>query len=272
VTSASQFLTATLQATNANQFAAGTNLSLTNFGGFNLTSNQTINDVELTSGGNAFVNSGVTLTVEGAISNNGGTGGINGFQGTVDFDGQFKTVNTSTNGPNDLLTIQSAITNGRINKTGPGRLLLLSTLSTFSGQNEVNGGTLVGTSATIGNVLNNATVELFAFGDIFTANQITGPGQVVITGQTEYQVAQGYTGGTVLNLGLLKGTTSTLLGNISGTSGGLLLIDQASSGTFTGTLSGSPGLQKSGAGILSIGGNNPFTGGTNLSAGGINIQ
>jgi len=273
VSSASQFLTATLNTFgNANQFAAGTNLSLVNFGGFNVGVAQTINDIELSSGGSAFVNSAVTLTVQGAITNNGGTGSIGGFGGTVDFAGQFKTVNTTTNGPNDFLAIGTAITNGRINKIGPGRLLLTNAASTFSGQNEVNGGTLAGTSGSIGNVLNNSVVELFGFSDVFTANQITGPGQVVITGQTEYQVAQGYTGGTVLQFGLLKGTTATLLGNISSTSGGALMVDQLFNGTFSGTLSGSPSLQKLGTGILSIGGNNPYSGGTSLQGGGLDIQ
>jgi fibronectin-binding autotransporter adhesin len=272
VSSASQFQTATINTFNANQFAAGTNLSLVNFGGFNVNGAQTINDFELSSGGNAFVNSGAALTVEGSITSNGGMSAINGFQGTVDFDGQFKTINTTANGPNDLLTFQSAITNGRVNKTGPGKLHLTSNLSTFSGQNEVNGGTLIGTSATIGNVLNNSVVQLAGFGDVLTANQITGPGQVVVTGQTEYQVAQGYTGGTVLQFGLLKGTTATLLGNISGTSGGALMIDQLFNGTFSGTLSGSPALLKLGTGNLSIGGNNPYSGGTSLQGGGLDIQ
>jgi autotransporter-associated beta strand protein len=271
VSSTSQFQQAQLRANNANQFAAGTDLSIINFGAFQVFANQTINDIELSSGGGSFIAIGTTLTVQGDIISNGLQGSLGSGTGTVDFNGQFKTVNTTVGGVNDILDISAAIANGRINKIGPGKLRLFNTANTFSGVNEANGGTLAGTSATIGNVLNNSTVELLGFGDILTTNQINGPGQVVITGQTEYQAAQGYTGGTTIQGATLIGTTSTLLGNIGSVGGGFLTINQATNGTFTGSTSGPLNIQKMGNGVVSLGGTNTHTGATALLAGGINI-
>ena len=180
----------------------------------------------MSSGASLFIHfsGSPVLTIQGSIYQQWRRRGLGTGSGTIDFNGQFKTMNTTVGGPGNDLQIVSPITNGRINKIGPGRVSLHSSGNTFSGTNVVNAGTLAGTSATIGNVLDNDTVELFGFGDIFTTNQINGPGQVVITGQTEYQAAQGYGGGTVFNGGTLIGTTSTLLGNISGVGSGQFFL------------------------------------------------
>ena len=246
----------------ANQLAAGTNFGALANSQTILFAPQVMNDVEVSSG---FINNnGNALSIQGTITNNGGLGVIQ--QGSVDFNGQFKTVNTTVATGN--LEIQSPISNGRINKTGPGRLAITNSGNSFSGQNVVNAGTLAGNPDSIGtNVLNNGTVELL-FGTL-NSNIISGPGNVIVN-SIVFAAPQSYTGGTIVT-GTATGDTSTLLGDFSSTSSGQIEFNQNSSGTFSNNLSGNIGLVKQGTAVLSVGGNSTNTGSNTLNVGGLNF-
>lgn len=259
-----------------NQFAAGTNIEVDNLGILDIgNANQTLNDLTVNSNGSVrFSGFGnPTLLVQGTISSSSGAGLIVATYGgnkLIDFDGQLKTVDVTSTGAGDGLNIAVSIVNGRINKTGAGRLTLSSNFpNSFTGTNIVNAGTLSGTASAIGDVTNNATVELTGSSNTLTTNQISGPGQVVIKGSTTYQVPQGYTGGTILNAPL-TGDSTTLLGPLSGS--GNLHFSQTANGAFSGSISGAVSVTKSGAGTLSVGGNNPYTGATAVNGGVLDVQ
>ena len=190
---------------------------------------------------------------------------------TVDFAGQFKTVDVSSTGAGDKLQIGGQIINGRINKIGVGKLDVTNTNNSFTGTNVVSAGTLAGVPQAIGTVTNNGTVELNGAGSL-SANQIVGSGRVdIVNSAITYASAQSYSGGTFLANGTAIGDTSTLLGNFVGVSNGNVVFLQNTNATWTGTLSGSASLSQSGTAILSLGGNNPYTNGTMIGGGGINV-
>jgi autotransporter-associated beta strand protein len=266
---------ATMRGGAANQFAAGTDVSLINGGTFVLNGNsQAIDELLVESSGMVTFAGSETLTINGQISSSAGVGTV-GFGFTtsaVDFAGQFKTINVTSTGVGDMLRIREPIVNGSINKIGPGKLEVSNSNNNFTGTNVVVAGTLAGGPQSIGNVTNNDTVEFTGFGPL-AANQITGPGKVVISNvSVDYQGAQSYTGGTFLNNGTAVGDASTLLGSFTATTGGGLQFAQNSNAAWTGTLSGPASLIQFGTGVLSLGGNNPYTAGTYISNGGINIQ
>ncbi len=81
---------------------------------------------------------------------------------------------------------------------------------------------------------------------------LDGPGKVTMLGTNTY------TGGTTISSGTLVGDTNNLLGNI--TNNAQLTFDQATSGTFTGTISGAGTVVKSGARSLAIANDQTATG------------
>ncbi len=94
-------------------------------------------------------------------------------------------------------------------------------------------------------------VEVFSHG---------GVSSTILTG------ANSYTGGTFVRTnGRLSGTTTSLQGTISNE--GLLTFDQATNGTFAGSISGSGTLLKEGGGTVILSGTNTYTGGTIINAG-----
>lgn len=254
-----------------NQFGPNADLTVTNQSYFQMFTStpQTIRDVTANNTGQVATNNG-TLTVTGSLNTATGFGLIttNSFD-VIDFAGGLRTVNV---GAGATMSIQGILTNGRIDKTGAGTVQMYNGSNTFTGQNIVTGGTLSGTTSSIGNdVLNNATVELIS--GTLNAPVISGTGNVVIQGPVTYNAAQSYTGGTDVAGGFstLTGTTSTLLGNFTSSGFGTLNINQASNGTFTGSFSGNLQVVKQGTGIVSLGGVNTHTGLTSLSGGGLQL-
>ena len=248
-----------------NQLAAGTDVTLVNGAHFqNDSTAQAIDDLVVNSNGSVEVfNSGV-LIIGGQISSSAGVGRMGYGSGTVvfDFSGLQKTIDVTSTGAGEYLQIRDGITNGSINKTGPGKLIVSSNVNNFNATNIVTAGTLVGGPQTIGTVTNNATVELNATGTL-AANQITGPGQVVLTSSITYGGAQNYSGGTVLQGGFGYGDASTLLGTFAATTSGGLAFNQNTNATWTGgSLSGPAVLQVQGSGVLGLTGNNNYSGTT----------
>ena len=118
-------------------------------------------------------------------------------------------------------------------------------------------------------------------------------GLVILQGTNTYTGATNVTGGT-LQMGALNATSSAsplvmnaggtfdlygfsqVVGDLSGTGGTVtnnssgspaLTVNQATNGTFSGLLTGSMGLTKSGGGTLTLGAANGYTGATTINAG-----
>jgi len=88
-----------------------------------------------------------------------------------------------------------------------------------------------------------------------------GTGTFVLTG------ASTYTGGTTISGGTLQGNTTSLQGNILNNAA--LAFDQATTGTFAGSITGSGSLVKQNSGLLALNGNSSAFAGTTLITGGI---
>ena len=241
-----------------NQFAAGTDISVINSGSVSFNNvAQSIDDLVVESSGSLTLGATGSVIINGQISSSSGVGSIGiGFgNSTIDFAGQFKTVNVTSTGANDKLQIFDPIVNGSINKTGVGKLEVSNPNNMFTGTNTVAAGTLTGGPQSVGNVTiaMNATLEFNASGSL-AANQVSGMGKVVITNTVvDYQNAQTYSGGTELNNGSAAGTAATLLGNFTSSVGGSLQFQQNTNATWTGTLSGTAALSQFGSGVLSLG-------------------
>ena len=86
-----------------------------------------------------------------------------------------------------------------------------------------------------------------------------GTGKVILTGTNSY----GF--GTTVSGGILQGDTDSLQGSIVDNAN--VTFDQAADGTFSGNISGSGSLTKTGAGTLIFNSNNNYSGGTTIEDG-----
>ncbi|MBZ0171020.1 MAG: autotransporter-associated beta strand repeat-containing protein, partial [Phycisphaerales bacterium] len=112
-----------------------------------------------------------------------------------------------------------------------------------------------------GSIVFNHTDENYIF-----STGITGTGEVLhLSGTTTLTGENDYTGGTTISGGRLRGNTASLTGDILNNAA--LAFDQASDGTFSGAVSGTGTLEKTGAGVLTLTGENTYTGTTTVSAG-----
>jgi autotransporter-associated beta strand protein len=188
---------------------------------------------------------------------------------------------------------------GGLTKIGAGVLELAHTNS-YTGTTLVSGGTLrAGAANAFGNggalQIEGGTVDLNGFaqsvssltgaGDIalgsgtLTAGvndtssvfggAISGGGLLVKAGSGTLLLtgANSYSGGTQVLGGVLAGDTSSLQGDI--VNDATVLFDQNAAGTYAGAMSGSGILMKSGSGLLTLTGNNTYSGGTVIAGGGI---
>ena len=110
-----------------------------------------------------------------------------------------------------------------------------------------------------------AASALFS-GDISGAGSLTkvGQGTLVLTGTS------GYTGGTSVLGGVLIGNTRSLQGTVLNNA--LIVFDLSSAGTFTGTISGTGSLVKTGLGALTFAGTQTYTGLTEVRAGALTLS
>ena len=219
---------------------------------------------------------GTTASLQGAITNNAAVT----FDQT--FDGAYAGVMSGTGG---------------LTKTGTGTLTL-SGANTYTGGTFVDGGIL---RAAIANALgtgtltvaSGATLDLNGFNqavgslsgagnftlgsaslstggnnaDSTFAGGLSGSGSLTKTGTGVLTLSgqNTYTGGTTVSGGSLVGTTSSLQGNIL--NHGTLVFDQLLTGTYSGVMSGTGGLEKKGTGALTLSGANSYTGGTTVWSG-----
>ena len=242
----------------------------------------------------------------GTITFNGGTLRYSAAN-TTDYSGRFSSAanqlyRVDTNGQS--VTLASALTSsgGALTKLGTGTLTLTGD-NTYTGTTTVSAGTLqIGNGGTVGtlgsgSVTNNAALVFHRSDDFTVANAISGTGSVTklgastltLTGENTYSgittVAAGtlrtgatgaFSSNSVHNIASdatldLSGIDSSL-GGLSGSGtvslgSAALSVNQDTSTTFSGTLSGAGTFTKVGAGTLTFSGNNTHSGGTTLSAG-----
>ena len=251
---------------------AATAVGFAGNGGYTLTSG-TLNFANANAFANLPTSSGGTLTISdsnglGVIDNTSGSSGTLSNIGVIRVGGNF-TFNgtnplnfgtgavalTNTNASTATITVNSntLTIGGPISGTnelavaGAGTLVLSSSLNSYSGGTLISSGTLaLGNSLALQNsVLDTSGTGMLSFG-VFGSATLAGLAN---------------TGG------------SLALNNAAATAGVTLLVgNNGTSSTYPGTLSGSGGLTKIGAGTLTLTGSNTYTGLTTASAGTLNLN
>jgi len=91
--------------------------------------------------------------------------------------------------------------------------------------------------------------------------------------------ANTYTGGTSVRAGTLRGDTTSLQGDITNNAtlvfdhnNATLVFDQADNDDYTGVISGTGAVQKTGAGVVEFSSSNTYTGVTTISAGSLRLN
>jgi fibronectin-binding autotransporter adhesin len=226
--------------------------------------------------GNIDGNGSVTVTGTGTVifaqtnTYTGGTtvssgnlqGNTQGLQGVIrnnsrvtfdqDFDGNF---NGSITG------------SGGVAVTGTGIVTLLNQ-NTYTGGTTVSSGNLRGSTQSLqGDILNNAQVTFAPANDGLFTGTIHGTGGVNIAGNgvVIFSNANTYSGGTSVTSGALRGSTDAVQGDILNNS--LVIFDQPTAGTYSGSMSGTGSVNLIGAGEVTFSGTNSYTGGTTVAAG-----
>jgi outer membrane autotransporter protein len=231
-------------------------------------------ELHIDAGANVTVNGTRTLhvgdTANGTlfIGNGAGAGTLtagNVILGTVGSSVQFNHIGVTT--------FSAAVSgNGFLTKTGAGTTILAGA-NTYTGGTTVNGGTLQGDTTSLqGNITNNASVMFNQGANGTYAGQMSGTGSLIKVGgaTTILTGANSYSGGTNVGGGILQGNSTSLRGNIINNAA--VIFDQASAGTYAGTMSGVGTLTKLGAGNLILTGTNSYNGATNVNAGTLSVN
>ncbi len=151
--------------------------------------------------------------------------------------------------------------------------LILSGINTYSGGTTVTAGTLQGTTTSLqGSISNNSSVIFNQATTGTYAGVMSGSGSLTKqnTGTTILTGANSYSGGTVVTSGVLQGTTTSLQGTINNNSS--VIFNQATTGTYSGVMSGSGSLIKQNTGTTILTGANSYSGGTTFSGGTLSIS
>ena len=181
--------------------------------------------------------------------------------------------------PATTLTMGGVISGaGALSKTDTGTLILTAD-NGYRGGTTVAAGTLqVGNGGATGNLGTGPVLDDGAL--VFNRSEIVmAPGAITGTGSlTEMGVAAGslvligadtYSGGTTIASGTLQlgngGTSGSIVGDV--TNNGTLAFDRSDTMTFGGVISGSGAVAQIGSGETILTADNPYTGGTTISAG-----
>jgi outer membrane autotransporter protein len=175
-----------------------------------------------------------------------------------------------------LLTLPGVISGlGSLTQIGPGTTILTGN-NTYTGGTVISAGTLqIGnggtTGAVVGDITDNGALVVDRSGTLTLPGVISGPGSLsqIGPGTTILTASNTYTGGTSISAGTLQlgngGTTGSIVGPV--TDNGTLAFDRSDVVVLPGAISGSGSVSQIGAGTTILTANNPFTGGTNVSAG-----
>jgi len=230
-----------------------------------------------------FVKSGTgTLTLSGTANAFTGSVAING--GTLAAASLGAAAGSvSSLGTSGTISLGSGATAAGLNWIGSGT----ETTSKVFAMSGTTGGATI-TSATAGQLLSissnllvsgsgNKTLTLGGSGNLTFAGAIadgsgtaagsvislakTGAGTVTLTGNNTY------TGNIAASGGSLVGTTSSLRNNITLSNSAGVAFDQATTGSYTGVISGTGSLTKAGVGSVTLTTANTFNGATTVSGG-----
>lgn len=246
-----------LTLTGKNTYAGGTKL----FGG----TLQIASDAELGTAGTAITMAGGALRASGTFTSPRNVD-------VLRLGGSFLVDSGQT------LTLSGVISGDQnITKVGAGTLILTGA-NTFTGNFFNNGGVLEGNAANLGGniffdsnaantiarsvVFNQATNGTYS-GNIEGVGSLTktGPGTLILAGTNSYWQ------GTTVAAGTLQGTTASLQGTI--VNNAAVIFDQATDGTYAGSMKGPGTLTKNGTGTVKLAGTSSVGGGTALNAGGL---
>lgn len=181
-----------------------------------------------------------------------------------------------TNGQNVSLGTSLVSAGGTLEKSGLGTLST-AVHHTFTGATVISAGTLqVGNGGTTGyfagpiSIASGATFAINRSGTYAPAAAITNNGDLTFTGGGTLLLTDALTGSgtTTINSGTLQlndggSIANAIVNNAS------LVFNRSDSFTFGNSIVGTGALTKSGSGVLSLSGNNGYSGGTNVNAGAI---
>lgn len=234
---------------------------------------------------------GVSLRFWDAINHDNGK--VDGGTGTWQADGTLNNWTTDDGATNGAYTNDSFAvfegTAGTVTVDNSNGVITIKGMQFITDGYVVQNGTL-----TLDNGVNNIRVNAGATAGI--SSVLAGSGQLVVTdpGTLKLSGANTYSGGTVVNAGILNVVADNNLGDASGAveigSGTLQFgagltsarafsvvhadssIDpESNSVTLSGAISGDGVLNKLGSGMLVLSGTNTYSGGTNIKAGSISI-
>lgn len=171
--------------------------------------------------------------------------------------------------------VSDGLTRGELVKTGRGRLVMTGSNSYSAGTTIKEGALQVGDGGTTGSIagriVNDAQLIIDRSDNFAIQGNITGTGALIKAGAGLLTLSgvNTYTGGTVIAGGGLSGDTASLTGNII--NNGALTFDQATDGTYSGSISGTGGLTKTGRARLTLEGDNHYLGTTLIEDGTLQI-
>jgi fibronectin-binding autotransporter adhesin len=235
----------------------------------------------LSVGGGGTVVVGGTLRCSSASSVRLGPGGTiaigdGGSKGSLEAPGGFVTDGRLVfNRLGDSLVTASLSGTGTITKLGSGVLTLRGS-SSFTGLLAVSAGTLAigdfaGSGSIAAAIANDGTIVFDGSQSTTFPGTISGTGAVTKrgSGSVSFTGSSGFAGPLTVAQGTLSigsgGTTGWFTGSI--TTNATLAFNRADDVTFTGTVSGTGGVAKLGAGRLVIAANQLYTGTTVVSSG-----
>jgi autotransporter-associated beta strand protein len=221
-----------------------------------------------------------TRTIANTAFDSGGLLNLGGNI-TLDKDAIFNVASGTAYTSGSSMTLSGTVTGaGGIIKTSDGTLILARN-NTYTGLTTISGGTLsIGsggtTGAVAGSILNDAALvfdrsdALTYSGTIGGSGSVTkrGAGQLTFTGSNSYSGVTTISGGT-LSIGS-GGTAGAVAGSILNNAA--LVFDRSDSITFSGTIGGSGGLAKQGAGALTLTGSSSYAGATAVNVGGLLVD
>jgi len=229
-----------------------------------------------TYGGNMSGTGGVNLTGTGTViftGTNTYTGGTTIDAGTLQGTTSSLT-GTITNNSNLVFnqtftgTYGGVITStGGVTISGPGKVIFTGT-NNYTGGTTIAGGTLEGNTTSLTGTMTNNGRLIFNQPTTGTfAGPITGTGNLVKQGAGTLVLTNTntYSGGTTVASGTLEGTTASVQGNI--VNDGVVRFNQATTGTYGGSMSGGGGVNLTGNGVYIFTGTNTYSGGTTVDNG-----
>ena len=254
------------------------------------------NLVQIADGGYIRNNSANAQTINLSVTANG-VFEINAAAGNLAFGNLAISGATSVTGDHNI-TIGGVIDGaGSVAKSGAGTLTLSGT-NTYMGGTELaaggvrlghasglgDGGLVVSGDASLGasvvlggavgnavTINNGATLTINGSENIELGGNIGGMGALEINTDAADDVVtlsgtSSYTGGSVVTRGILRGTATSLQGDITNNSS--VIFDQGIDSTYSGVMSGAGTLSKLGAGELTLSGaSQAFSGATTVDAG-----